>query len=191
MKPLHFEQTLSLGDYERVRDVLRPLFIAEKDRRRLTVGDHLTLLFENTQTVWYQVHEMIRSERMSAREAIQHELDTYNELIASSGELSATLLIQYPDAAQRDNELRKLIGFARHFWIVAGDHRELAHFDTRQMDTERISSVQFIRFPLRDPSQMAALARQGKLAIECDHPQLLARAVFSESLTSALCQDLG
>jgi hypothetical protein len=191
LKPLHFEQTLSLADYERVRDLLRPLFIAEKDRRRLSVGDHLTLLFENTRTVWYQVHEMIRSERMSAREAVQHELDTYNELIPPSGELSATLLIQYPDAAQRDIELRKLLGLERHFWIVAGDRRELAHFDTRQMDTERISSVQFIRFPLWDPLRMVALARAGKLAVECDHPFLCARAGFSESLTSAVCEDPG
>ena len=129
MKPLNLEQTLALADYERVREVLRPLFIDEKDRRRLTVGDHLTVLFENTRTVWYQVHEMIRSERMTTREAIQHELATYNELIPRSGELSATVLIQYTDAAHRDIELRKLIGFERHLWIVAGDRRELAHFD--------------------------------------------------------------
>jgi hypothetical protein len=186
LKPLHFEQTLALADYERVREVLRPLLIAEKDRRRLTVGDHLTVLFENTRTVWYQVQEMIRSERMTTREAIQHELDTYNELIPRSGELSATLLIQYADAGQRDNQLRKLLGFERHLWIVAGDRRELAHFDTRQMDRERVSSVQFIRFPLREPSQMPALARDGKLAIECDHPQLSARGAFSDSLASAL-----
>jgi hypothetical protein len=144
------------------------------------------VLFENTRTIWYQVHEMIRSERMTTGEAIQHELDTYNELIPHPGELSATLLIQYADAAQRDVELCKLLGFECHLWIVAGDRRELAHFDTRQMDTESISSVQFVRFPLREGAKMPALARAGKLAIECDHPHLSAHAAFSDALASAL-----
>ena len=87
-------------------------------------------------------------------------------MIPRPGKLSATGLIQYTDAAQRDLELRKLVGLERHLWMVAGDRRELARFDTRQMDTERISSVQFVRFPLRTGSEVASPARAGKLAIE-------------------------
>src|SRR6267154_6226821 len=93
---------LPLADYERVRAILRPLFIHEKERRRLEVGSHLTCIFENAQTGWYQIEEMIRSEKMTDGVAIQHEIDTYNELIPALGELVATLLIEYAEAAERE-----------------------------------------------------------------------------------------
>ena len=98
MKKISLDEILALADYERVRDRLRPLFIHEKERRRLHVGSHLTFIFENAQTEWYQIEEMIRSEKMTDREAIQHEIDTYNELIPAAGELVATLLIEYAEA---------------------------------------------------------------------------------------------
>ncbi len=81
MKKISPDEILGLADYERVRNRLRPLFIHEKERRRLHVGSHLTFIFENAQTEWYQIEEMIRSEKMADRDAIQHEIDTYNELI--------------------------------------------------------------------------------------------------------------
>jgi hypothetical protein len=81
MKAVHRGQILPYDQYEKLRPLLRPLFIAEKDRRRLSVGEHVTLLFENAQTVWYQVQEMLRSERITSEAGIAHELDTYNELL--------------------------------------------------------------------------------------------------------------
>src|SRR5258707_171775 len=97
MKKIAPDEILALADYERVRNRLRPLFIHEKERRRLHVGSHLTFIFENAQTAWYQVEEMIRTEKMTERDAIQNEIDTYNELIPAPGELAATLLIEYAD----------------------------------------------------------------------------------------------
>lgn len=192
MKPIRLEETLTLADYDRVRGRLRPLFIHEKERRRLAMGAHLTLLFENAQTVWYQVQEMIRTERMESREAIQHELDTYNELLPGAGTLSATMMIEYPEAVERDAALRRLVGFERHLWIVLGERRERAIFDTRQMNEERISSVQFVRLPVPgvDAEQFLALARARKCAIESDHPSLAVRAAISGVLASALAEDL-
>ncbi len=192
MKPIRFEETLTLADYDRVRGRLRPLFIHEKERRRLAMGAHLTLLFENAQTVWYQVQEMIRTERMESREAIQHELDTYNELLPGAGTLSATMMIEYPEAVERDAALRRLVGFERHLWIVLGERRERAIFDTRQMNEERISSVQFVRLPVPgvDAEQFLALARAGKCAIESDHPSLAVRAAIRGVLAAALAEDL-
>jgi hypothetical protein len=193
MKPVTFEETLALGDYERVRERLRPLFIHEKECRRLAVGSHLTLIFENSQTVWYQVQEMIRTERMETREAIQHELDTYNELLPGAGTLSATMMIEYAQAAERDAALRRLVGLERHLWIVIGDRRDRAIFDTRQMNEERISSVQFVRFPIAgvDVEQFLELARAGKCAVESDHPSLAARAAITGVLAESLAEDLG
>ena len=193
MKPITFEETLSLADYERVRARLRPLFIHEKERRRLTVGSHLTFIFENAQTVWYQVQEMIRTEKMTARDAVQHELDTYNELIPAPGSLSATLLIEYAESAERDAALRRLVGLERHLWLTLGAARIAASFDDRQMSTERISAVQFVRFAPAggiDAEEFSELAARGEAAIVADHPSLAARGAISGPLAGALAEDL-
>jgi hypothetical protein len=193
LKPIAFEETLSLADYERVRARLRPLFIHEKERRRLAVGSHLTFIFENAQTVWYQVQEMIRTEKMTARAAVQHELDTYNELIPVPGSLSATLLIEYAESAERDAALSRLVGLERHLWLTLGAARIAASFDDRQMSTERISAVQFVRFAPADgidADEFSELAARGKAAIVADHPSLAARGAIGGPLARALAEDL-
>src|SRR5260370_41342996 len=108
MKAVTLKEILPFEQYEILRPRLRPLFIAERERRRLAVGEHLTLLFENGRTVWYQIEEMCRIERITAEDAIRHEIDTYNELLPRPGELTATMLIEYPDAGERDVMLRRL-----------------------------------------------------------------------------------
>ena len=158
-----------------MRPLLRPLFIAEKARRRLAVGEHLTLLFENRQTVWYQIEEMLRTERIFEDAAIKHEVETYNELIPRPGELFATLLIEYAEPAERDAALARLVGLERHLWMVLDGRRVGARFDERQMSPDQISAVQFIAFPLgADAGRFEKLAAAGKVAIEVDHPHLSA-----------------
>jgi Protein of unknown function (DUF3501) len=192
VKPVTLKEILPFEQYEVLRPRLRSLFIAEKERHRLDVGSHLTLLFENGQTVWYQIEEMLRTERISDEAAIRHEIDTYNELLARPGELTATMLIQYPDANQRDAALRELLGLERHIWIVLGQQREAARFDLRQMSPDRVSSVQFVRFRLGglDAAEFLAMAQAGKVAIEVDHPKLQAHAAISGGLAEALARDL-
>jgi len=192
VKPVTLQEILPLAHYERVRPRLRALFIAEKDRRRLAVGEHLTLLFENGQTVWYQVHEMLRAERMTDDEAIQHEIDTYNELLPRPGELVATLLIEYAQPAERDEALHRLIGLERHMWLMIGEKRQKADFDTRQMAPDQVSAVQFVRFPLAgvDAREFAELANAGRVAVEVDHPHLSARAPITGAIAAALAEDL-
>jgi hypothetical protein len=135
---------------------------------------------------------MVRSERMTAEDAIRHEIDTYNELLPGPGQLTATMLIEYPDEAQRDVALRGLIGFERHFWIRIGDRREPARFDTRQIATDRISAVQFVRFPLGglDQDDFLKYAADGKIAIEADHPQLTESVLITGPIAKALAGDL-
>ena len=193
MKKITIDDILPLADYECVRSILRPLFIHEKERRRLAVGSHLTFIFENTQTAWYQVEEMIRTEKMSDRAAIQHEIDTYNELIPAPGELVATLLIEYPDQTERESALRRLVGLERHLWLTLGEKKIAARFDDRQMSTEKISAVQFVRFPLEGVrgSQLLELARKGEAAIVADHPSLAARGEITGLVASSLAEDLG
>ena len=193
MKKITIDEILPLADYERVRAILRPLFIHEKERRRIAVGSHLTFIFENTETSWYQIEEMIRTEKMTDRAAIQHEIDTYNELIPAPGELVATLLIEYTDAVEREAALRRLVGLERHLWLILGAKKIAASFDDRQMSTEKISAVQFVRFSLEGVSgpQLLELARKGEAAIVADHPSLAARGAIDGLVASSLAEDLG
>jgi len=180
------------AQWERLRPVLRPLFIHEKERRRLRVGEHLTFLFENAQSVWYQVEEMLRVERITADDAVAHELATYNELIPREDELSATMLIEYEDAAERDAALKRLVGLERHVHLIAGDRRIAAMFAETQISTEAVSAVQFVRFPLPRGlgEKLVELGAAGKLAIDVDHPAMPAKAVISGELATSLFEDL-
>ncbi len=192
MKAVQRTQILPYDQYEKLRPLLRPLFIAEKDRHRLAVGEHVTLLFENVQTVWYQVQEMLRSEQIASEEGIAHELDTYNELLPGPNELAATLLIEFTDTAQRDENLRKLAGLEDQIALVIGERRQKARVDLRQVSPERVSSVQFIRFSLGglDAESFAALCAQGRIAVEVTHPAMTVRAAINGPLAAALALDL-
>jgi hypothetical protein len=190
MKPLTLDQLLGYEQWDRSRPVLRPLFIREKGRRRLAVGDHFTLLFENVQTVWYQVEEMIRIERLVDPEAIQDEVDTYNALLPGAGELSATLLIEYPDSAERDAALRRLVGLEQHLWLRIGERRVRAEFEGAQLGEEVVSAVQFVRFVVGG-SAAERLLRGTDAAIEVDHPHMVTSAPITGELARALAEDLG
>lgn len=193
MKAIEMEQLLTFEQWERVRPILRPLFIYEKERRRLQAGEHLTFLFENAQSVWYQIEEMLRVERISGAEATQHELDTYNELMPREDELSTTLLVEYPNAAERDQALRDLVGLERHVHLEAGDRKITAAFSEAQISAEAVSSVQFVRFPLPRGlgERLVELADAGKLAVVVDHPKMQARAAIDPQLAKMLLHDLG
>jgi hypothetical protein len=192
MKTVQRGQILPYDQYQKLRPLLRPLFIAEKDRRRLAVGEHVTLLFENAQTVWYQVQEMVRSECISSEEGLAHELDTYNELLPGPNELAATLLIEFTDAAQRDESLCKLAGLEKQIHLLIGRRRHEARVDLRQVSPQRVSSVQFVRFALGgiDAEGFAEKAAQGQVAVEITHPAMTVRAPISGALAAALAQDL-
>ena len=130
---------------------------------------------------------------MTARDAVQHELDTYNELIPAPGSLSATLLIEYAESAERDAALRRLVGLERHLWLKLGAARIAASFDDRQMSTERISAVQFVRFAPAggiDADEFSELAARGDAAIVADHPSLAASGAIVGPLAGALAEDL-
>jgi len=191
MKKITKNEILSLEQWQKVRPMLRPLFIHEKERRRLAVGSHLSFLFENTATLWYQVEEMIRSEQLKDDAAIQHEIDTYNELIPARGEISATLLIEFVEAKERDAALRRLVGIEKHLSLKLGDRKVPLIFDERQMSSERVSSVQFVRFDVgMEPDAFLSLAMEGKVALQADHPNLGAEGRIGGDLARSLAEDL-
>lgn len=192
MQALRRDDILDRATYESKRDEIRREVMGEKRRRRLAIGDHVTLLFETRKTLWYQVQEMIRAEEIADESGIEHELETYNELMPGKADISATMLIEYPDVEVRNQRLRELVGIHEHVWLELGDQRVLASFDQRQMETERVSSVQFIRFDLGDlsPQRWRELADKQALRVVIDHPKMQVKAAIEGDVAAALAEDL-
>jgi len=193
MNPIVPCEILAFEQWERVRRVLRPLCMNEKERRRLAVGSHITVLFENVQTVWYQIQETLRAERIEKPDAVQEEIDIYNRLLPAPGELAATILIAYSHQEERDALLPGLVGLERHLWLDAGQHRISAKFDDNETNAGEISAVRFVSFPMKaaDGETLVELAGMGRLAIVVDHPTLTAQARIDVSLARVLADDLG
>ncbi len=182
MKPVRREEIMPLEAYQRSRDQVRPAIIEAKERRRVTVGGVLTFLFENTTTIRYQVQEMVRAEKMTGEKEIQHELETYNEVLGAPGELGAVLLIELPEAAERDLKLRAWIGLMPCLYARLEDGtRVRPSFDPRQVGEERLSSVQYLKFDVRGAVPVA---------LGADLPAFTAEARLTEAQRAALAEDL-
>jgi len=190
MKAVQVSDIRTLADYERQREEFRKHILAVKEPRRVTVGNHLTFLFENADTVVYQIQEMLRVERITDPTAIAHEVETYNELVPGRDELTATLLIEFEDPAERAVMLRALVGLERHVKLeVDGCDPCAAVFDERQMSPDKISAVHYIRFPL-GRERAAALKSGAAAEVVADHPRLSARSALSAVQRAALAEDL-
>jgi hypothetical protein len=187
MQPVERSELKNIAEYELLRPQWRARIMALKERRRIPLGKHLTLLFENRDTVLYQIQEMMRAERMVKPEDIAHEVATYNELIPGANQLSATLMVEYIDAGERDLRLRELLGLENHLWLESGGQRSPAQFDGRQISAERLSSVQFVKFSL-SPQQAAKFSHGARLI--ADHPCYRAEHVFTAEQWCTLAEDL-
>ncbi|MDH4122211.1 MAG: DUF3501 family protein [Deltaproteobacteria bacterium] len=191
-QPVRYQDILDIAQYEKARETFRAKALAAKEQRRVEVGPHFEFLFENHLTALYQVQEMMRVERMVEQTAIQFEIDTYNDLVPGPGELSATLMIAFPDPEERDIQLKKLLGLEQHVWLEAKGLDPLpARFDTRQIGSDRLSSVQFLKFQL-PPALMARwreLAGSGGLRLVVDHPAYRHAAALTPNQAAALAED--
>ncbi len=187
MLPVNYSEISNIAEYELERPAYREAMMALKDRRRVRVGDHLTFLFENRDTVRYQVQEMMRIERIVREHDIRHELESYNELIPGPAELSACLLIEYETPELRGVWLRELLGLENHVWMRTPGHEPVrGRFDTRQISTDRISSVQYVKFPLG--ASAAAFGPGARLF--ADHPKYTVSVSLDEARAAELRLDL-
>ena len=147
---------LSGADYAARRDALRRGSIARKKNRRVEVGPFATFYFENYNTMWLQVMEMLRIEKGGA-EQVQGELETYNPLIPQGRELIATLMLEIEDAVIRDRTLLTLGGIEETIFLDIGKERIKAvptEYEDRTTPDGKTSSVHWLRFALT-PAQIA------------------------------------
>jgi hypothetical protein len=162
----------TLEHYSRIRNQFRAEVMEHKRSRRLTLGDHITIIFEDEKTIRYQIQEMLRIEKTFEEEGIQDELNAYNPLIPDGRNFKATMMIEYPDPEIRKVELRKLKGIEDRVWVqVEGREKvfAVADEDLQRENEEKTSSVHFLRFEL-DEDMSAALKYGVALAAGVSHP---------------------
>ena len=182
MRKVKRSDVLDYKTYNDQRDEYRKRIFEEKAKRRIHVGEHLTFLFESTDTMLYQVQEMMRLEQTVREAEIQHELDTYNQLLGGDGELGCTLLIEIDDVEERNQKLRAWLSLPQHLYLkLEGGGEARALWDTAQMDDTRLSSVQYLKF---------RVGAHPPLGIGCDHPALQLETPLSPEQRQTLAADL-
>jgi hypothetical protein len=187
MKPVNFDELLGLGEYEALRDRLKARVIGEKKRRRVRLGDRASCLFENHDTVLWQIQEMLRTERITKKSAVMHEIETYNELIGGPHELSATLMIEIEDKDVREEFLARARGLEAHVHLDVDGERVPAVWDKAREHPQHLSAVMYLKFPLGEAR--AAKLAQTKVVLAVDHPAYTARAELPQAVLESLAED--
>lgn len=192
MKLLETAEILNLVEYEKIREARRREIIELKRPRRVQVGRYLTFVFENRDTVWFQIQEMVRAERLVDEAKIAEEVDVYNGLLPRAGELSATMLIEIDDSPQIKPVLDKLLGIDTRDYVrmTIGPHVVVGDFETGHSDEERgkLSAVHFVRFAL--PPDARRNFSTAEVALVVEHPNERARTVLSDATKQSLLTDL-
>jgi len=187
------ESLMTLEAYAKARPEFRRKVLEHKKNRKVALGAHVTLLFEDELTVRYQIQEMLRIEKIFEEEGIEHELEAYNPLIPDGRNFKATMLIEYDDVEVRRRELARLKGIEDRLWVqVEGASRvfAIADEDLERENEEKTSAVHFVRFELSD-DMAAALRRGAALSVGVDHENYRAEASpLPDAVRAALVADL-
>jgi hypothetical protein len=164
---------MSLEAYAKARSEFRRRVMAHKAHRRVQLGEHITLAFEDRLTMQYQVQEMLRAERIFEAEGIREELAAYNPLIPDGTNWKATMMLEYPDPEERRERLHMLIGIEHRVWVRVVGHAPVyasADEDMPRETEEKTSAVHFLRFELQ-PGMIDALRSGAGVAFGVDHPR--------------------
>jgi hypothetical protein len=193
MPQITCDSLMTLEAYAKARAEFRARVMAHKKNRTLALGEHLTLIFEDELTVRYQIQEMLRAERIFEEAGIRGELEAYNPLVPEGSNWKATLMIEYPDVAERSRMLARLIGIEDRVWVQVAGHARvyaIADEDLDRDNAEKTSAVHFLRFEL-DRAMVRALQQGAGLAVGVDHPEYAATvASVAPAMRASLAADL-
>ena len=191
MRKFTLDDIKDLREYERERDEFRRYIVEMKKRRRVQLGDLLTITFENTDTMRFQIQEMARIERMLTDDQIRNEVDTYNQLIPDANELSGTLFVEIDDKERLYEWLPKLVGIQRavSIWLHDGSSVPSTPEDEERLTREETTStVHYLKF--RFAREQVDPFAAGAVRIVVDHPNYDAVVELSEAQRSELVEDL-
>jgi hypothetical protein len=195
-RKLTIDDIADLRAYERERSEFRDRVIALKKLRRVSIGPVVTVLFENRETMRFQIQEMARAEKILSDAAIQHEVDTYNALIPEPGQLSATLFLELTSKDELVEWLPKLVGIERSVELVLGEGPgsdvvrsipEEGHDELLTRD-DVTASVHYVRFELT-PAQVDRFERE-PVVLAVNHDHYLEGTPLGEDTKSSLLGDL-
>jgi len=189
MKKILLDDILGFSAYETVRDNFRKDIIEKKKSRRLAVGDKVSLVFENRDTVVFQIQEMLRAERTTDLDKIREEIAVYNELLPNPGELSATLFLEIEDQSHMRDDLLKFLGIDECLSLRVGSRSLPGRFESGRSKEDKISAVQYVRFCFDEEARRAFIAGE-RAELIIDHPNYQARAVLASEAQQSLAEDL-
>ena len=197
MKPVQRSEILEIGAYEDIRERFRARIIAEKKRRRFSPSPELSVVFENRDTVLFQVQEMLRTERITKESGVLHELETYNELVPAADELSATLFVEIADKDTRDARLQELAGLEHQFGFELAGRYFPARNETRGLLPDRTTAVHYLKIAVGSEGVAALVsAARGPATGESTevffvsrHPRLSIRTALPVEVVRALAED--
>ncbi len=193
MNKLKKSDLSSLEEYNSNREQFREQVLTLKKDRKVQIGSNVTLLFENSDTIKYQVQEMLRIEKIFEQNGIEKELATYNPLIPDGSNLKATMLIEFPDEVIRKEKLGQLTGIEHKVWLQVGENVRIfaiADEDLEKTTEEKTSAVHFLRFELSN-LMVKDLQSGATLFAGIDHTNYNVRTQEIQKATSdSLNQDL-
>ncbi|HVK75541.1 MAG TPA: DUF3501 family protein [Kofleriaceae bacterium] len=175
--------------YAGIRDDYRRRIIELKRPRRLVIGDRVSIVFENRHTLISQIEEMCRVENLTRDDQIEAEVAIYNEMMPTADSLSATLFIELPADADPVTELNRLVGLDEHVVLRIGDHAIRAAFEPGRSTAEKISAVQYLRFPLSAEARAALRTPGTPLTLVIDHPSYHHELRTPEETRASLAAD--
>jgi hypothetical protein len=189
MNKVALDDIVGIAAYEKTREKSRQRIIELKKRRRISVGDNVTLVFEKRDTVIFQIQEMMRAEKIADLDKIREEIEVYNELIPARGELSATLFLEIEDQTQLREDLLQFLGIDEAVYLKVGGHSIHARFEEGRSKEDKISAVQYIKFPF-DEAALQAFVKGEKAELVIDHPNYQARTSIESEMRQSLMEDL-
>ena len=191
MNKVELGDIMGLSAYEKNRDAFRQRVIELKKKRRVSVGDKVSLVFENRDTVIFQIQEMIRAERMTDLDKIREEIEVYNSLIPEPGELSATLFLEIEEQSRIREELLKFLGIDEVVFLKIGDRHSIhAKFEEGHSKEDKISGVQYVKFPFTREQIQAFAEGEEAAVVAIDHPNYRATALLEPEIRKSLAGDL-
>ena len=186
------DSLLTLEAYAKIRASSRPAFIAHRRLRTVRLGEHMTLQFEDEQTVRRQIQEMLHVEKIFDPQGIQAEIDVYGALVPDGSNWKATLLIEYPDPHERKRELARLIGVEDRLFVEVEGHARvyaIADEDLDRENDEKTSAVHFVRFEFAAAERQAVRAG-AHVKLGCDHTNYPAHTAIEPATLASLAGDL-
>jgi hypothetical protein len=183
----------SLEQYAEKREAFRAEVLAHKQNRRVLVGQHILLVFEDDKTIRYQIQEMLRIEKVFEAAGIKEELEAYNPLIPDGDNWKCSMLIQYPEVEERRLRLAELLDVENRVWVQAGETEKLfalADEDLERANGDKTSAVHFLRFQL-EAAQVSAVKAGATVTFGIDHKNYQEEDVLvSENVRASLAADL-